>query len=107
LALDPNPETEPDPHDRSKSTAQAAVVTQCQEGTTSGAESALGVRGEPRQVSAAPDQQSRDAVAELDSHVATVRDGNEHEALVNEQTAECDAANDAPRDDHPDADPEP
>jgi len=75
-----------------------------------GAERALDLRVEARDVSAAPDQQGRDAVAELDGHVAAVSHGNEHEprvvSLVNTQTAECDAAHDAPRHDHPDADPE-
>jgi hypothetical protein len=68
----------------------------------------LGVGGEARQVSAAPDERSRDAVAELDGHVAAVRDGDEHEPRIAPfeyaQTAECEAAHDAPRHDHPDAD---
>jgi hypothetical protein len=73
--------------------------------------SALGSVFEARQVSAAPSQRSRDAVAELDGHVAAVHDGDEHEPrvapFVDAQTAECEAAHDGPWHDYLDADPEP
>jgi hypothetical protein len=65
----------------------------------------LDVGVEARQVSAVPGQQSRDSVAELDGHIAAVRDGHEHESFANDQTAECDAAHDPPRHDDPDVDP--
>jgi hypothetical protein len=61
-------------------------------------------------VSAAPDQQRSYAAAELNGHVAAVRDGNEHEprvmAPVDANAAECETAHDATGHDHPDADPE-
>jgi hypothetical protein len=59
---------------------------------------------------AAPDERSRDAVAELDGHVAAVRDRNEQQprsaSPLDAKTAEGEVAHDAPGHDHPDADPE-
>jgi len=56
-----------------------------------------------------PEQQRSDAAAELDGHVAAVRDRDEHEPRaarsVDAKAAECDVAHDAPRHGHPDADP--
>jgi len=61
-------------------------------------------------VSSAPEEQRSDAAAELDGHVAAVRDRDEHEpgaaAPVDTKTAECEATHDATGHDHPDADPE-
>jgi hypothetical protein len=58
----------------------------------------------------APNQQCTDAAAELDGHVAAVRDRDEHEAcaapLLDAKNAECDLAHDAPGHDHSEADPE-
>jgi hypothetical protein len=70
----------------------------------------LGSEIEASQVSTTSDQRSSDAVVELNGDVAAVHDGDEHEPrvapLVDAQTAECEAAHDAPGHDHPDADPE-
>ena len=67
-------------------------------------------RAEPRQSLAAPNQQRSDAAAELDGHVAAVRDRDEHEPcaapLLDAKNAQCDLAHDAPGHDHSDADPE-
>jgi hypothetical protein len=55
-----------------------------------------------------PEQQSGNAAAEWDCHVAAVRDGDEHEPCVarpaQAKAAECGVAHDAPGHDHPDAD---
>jgi hypothetical protein len=69
----------------------------------------LGARAEAPHLSAAPEQRSRDAAAELHSHVAAIRDRDEQEPraapLVDAKAAERELAHDAPGHDHPDADP--
>jgi hypothetical protein len=57
----------------------------------------------------ASQQQRSDAAAELDGHVAAVRDRNEHQPRIaspmEAKTAECEVPHDAPGHNHPDADP--
>ena len=57
----------------------------------------------------ASQQQRSDAAAELDGHVAAVRDRNEQQprsaSPLDAKTAEGEVAHDAPGHDHPDADP--
>jgi hypothetical protein len=69
----------------------------------------LARRAESRQLLVAPDQRRSDAAAELDGHVAAVRDRNEDDPRValpvDAKAAECEAAHDAPGHDHLDADP--
>jgi len=58
---------------------------------------------------AVPDQQRSDAAAELNGHIAAVRDRDEQEPHVaptaDAKTAECEVAHDATGHDHRDADP--
>jgi hypothetical protein len=102
--------TEPDLHDRSDRTAHAAAVAQREEGAVAGEQRTLGTRTEARQRLTASDQQRSDATAKVHGHVAAVRDRDEHEPRIapplDTKTAECEAAQDAPGHDHPDADPE-
>jgi hypothetical protein len=107
--LDANIGAEPDPHDGGDETAHAAVVAQRQNSTGSGAERTSRTRAEARKLPAAPDQRRTDLAAELDGHVAAVRDREEHESSVapsvDAKTAECQVTLDAPGHDHLDADP--
>lgn len=105
-----NTGTEPDPNDCSKETAHLAAVTQSQERVRAGRERAPATRGQLREALTPPEQQSADAAAESEGHVAAVRDRDEQVPCVarsaETETAECGVADDAPRYDHSDADAE-
>ena len=102
--------TEPDPHDRSDRAAHAAAVAQRQDGSGSGMQRTSSMKAEVRQLLTASQQQRSDTVAELDGHVAAVRDRNEQQprsaSPLDAKTAEGEVAHDAPGHDHPDADSE-
>ena len=67
----------------------------------------MGSRPEAGLLLTASQQPRSDAAAELDGHVAVVRDRDEHDPCValpvDAKVAECEAAHDAPGHDHPDA----
>ena len=108
---DANTGTEPDLHDRSDATAHAAAVAQRQGGAGSGEQCTSGTRAQARQLPAVPDQKRSYAAAELNGHVAAVRDRDEHDprimAPVDAKTSECEAAHDVTGHNHPHADSEP
>jgi hypothetical protein len=102
--------TELDPYDRSDETVHAAAVPQCQDGAGSREQCVLSTGAEARQPLAMPDQRRSDVAAELDGHVASIRDGDQHiprvAPAVDAKTAQCEAAHNAPRHYNSDADPE-
>ena len=101
--------TEADAHDRSHRTTHVAAVAQHEDRAGAGEQRGSGAGTEARQLFAAPDQRRGDVAAELQSHVAAVRDRDEHRphaALpMDAKAAQSEAAHDAPRHAHPDADP--